>query len=169
MFYFNIFLYTELPNIRPLVVSIWCGPTKPNNLTEFLKPFVNELKEVLRYGITENGHHINISIRCFLCDTPARSFLKGIVSFNHKYGCQKCLTKGVFYKKANRMSFTEIDAELRTDNNFRNPNANNEAEVLHHKEFSILEELPINMIDSFVVSDPLHLIELGIMKKYVLV
>lgn len=66
------------------------------------------------------------------------------------------------------MSFPQIQVDLRTDYNFRNPNEANEAEMLHHKEYSILQQLPIDMIDCFVVSDPLHLLELGIMKKYAL-
>lgn len=65
------------------------------------------------------------------------------------------------------MSFPSVENYLRTDHNFRNPNEDNDAEVNHHKQYSILEELPIDMITSFVTSDPLHLFEIGIMKKYV--
>lgn len=53
----------------------------------------------------------------------------------------------------------------RTDISFRNPKEENKVEVEHHKEYTPLQELPIDMIKSFPVSDPLHLLELGIMKK----
>lgn len=64
------------------------------------------------------------------------------------------------------MSFPRVGEQLRTDQNFRFPEEDNEAEARHHKEYSILQELPIDMITSFSTSDPLHLLELGIMKKY---
>ena len=37
---------------------------------------------------------------------------------------------------------------------------------LHHKCTSPLEELEIDMVEDFPVSDSLHLIDLGIMKRY---
>lgn len=89
----------------------------------------------------------------------------GIVSFNSKFGCQKCLTKGTYFMEARRMSFPRLDSNPRTNYNFRNPEAENEAEVKHHKEYSILQELPIDMILDFPTSDPLHLLELGIINK----
>lgn len=59
------------------------------------------------------------------------------------------------------MSFPNISAERRTDKMFRNRD-----QPQHHKnEKSLFEELPIDMISSFPTSDPLHLLELGIMKK----
>lgn len=64
------------------------------------------------------------------------------------------------------MSFPRVD-QLRTDHNFRFPQRGNDAETNHHKEYSILQELPIDMISSFPTSDPLHLLELGIMKTYI--
>lgn len=64
------------------------------------------------------------------------------------------------------MSFPRV-GERRTDNNFRFPQKDVDSEEKHHKEYSILQELPIDMVTSFSTSDPLHLLELGIMKKYV--
>lgn len=58
------------------------------------------------------------------------------------------------------MSFPDIGALERTDKTFRdrdNPE--------HHKITSLMEELPIDMISAFPTSDPLHLLELGVMKK----
>lgn len=94
-------------------------------------------------------------------------FIIGIVNFNHRFGCQKCLTEGVYSRKSHRMSFPRVGDGLRTNQNFRYPQDDNEAEVRHHKEYSILQELPIDMVLDFTTSDPLHLLELGIMKKYV--
>lgn len=63
------------------------------------------------------------------------------------------------------MSFPRTEAELRTDYNFRNPERGNAAQENHHKEYSIFQELPVDMVLDFVTSDPLHLLELGLMKK----
>lgn len=68
-----------MPEIQPMVVAIWCGPTsKPSNCNEYLRKFVTELNELLEQGLLINDHHINVSFRCFLCDTPARAFIKGM-------------------------------------------------------------------------------------------
>lgn len=85
---------------------------------------------------------------------------KGVVNFNHKHGCQKCVATGTYHKIAHRMSFSTIDAMLRTDTSFRNRDHPD-----HHKDYSILEELPIDMIKDIPVSDPLHLLDHGVMRK----
>lgn len=87
----------------------------------------------------------------------------GIVNFNHTCGCQKCETQGKFFKKEHRMSYANLDAPRRTDGSFRC-----RQDALHHKEYSIIEQQPIDMVKDFTVSDPLHLFDLGIMKKCIL-
>lgn len=62
-----------------MVLSIWCGKRKPNNLNSFLKPFVDELKQILSNGIIVNGFQIKLLLRAFICDSPARSFIKGSI------------------------------------------------------------------------------------------
>lgn len=69
-----------MPHIQPMVIAIWCGPySKLTNLNDFLQPFVNEMSEILSDGIIVNDHHISVKFRCFICDTPARSFIKGSI------------------------------------------------------------------------------------------
>lgn len=61
-----------------MIISIWCGEQKPNNLTGYLEPFVVELEKLLEEGIDNvNGHHISITFRCCICDSPARALIKG--------------------------------------------------------------------------------------------
>lgn len=62
------------------------------------------------------------------------------------------------------MSFPHTCEEKRTDTSYRN-----RANPGHHREFSIIEELPIDMVKDFITSDSLHLFHLGIMKKLLLV
>lgn len=58
------------------------------------------------------------------------------------------------------MSFLSTNDAKRTDFSFRN-----RLDPLHHKSASILEQLPVDMVADFVTSDPLHLLELGVMKR----
>lgn len=58
------------------------------------------------------------------------------------------------------MSFPDLNAALRTDESFRQRLQPN-----HHKERSLLESLPIDMVDDVIVADSLHLIEHGVTKK----
>lgn len=76
-------------------------------------------------------------------------------------GCQKCTISGQRIK--NRMSFHRTGCEKRSDLEFRNRQI-----PAHHREYSILEQLPIDMVDDFVTSDDLHLLHLGLMKKCLL-
>lgn len=69
--------YSELPQIQPMCIAIWCGNTKPSDINDYLKQFVEELDHLLINHIDVNGHRITIRIRCFICDTPARALLKG--------------------------------------------------------------------------------------------
>lgn len=58
------------------------------------------------------------------------------------------------------MSFPDIDAARRTDASFRN-----RTQEGHHKCYSKMEDLGIDMIISFPVSDLLHLIDSGVVKN----
>lgn len=66
----------EFPHIRPFTVAVWSGEGKPL-INEFLRQFVDELQSILSVGVAVNGHLLTIKIKCFICDTPARSYLKG--------------------------------------------------------------------------------------------
>lgn len=71
----------ELPKISPFVVGIWCGESKPI-LDEYIERFVEEMTSILNNGIAINGHRVNIRFGLIICDTPARSLMKGLNSFS---------------------------------------------------------------------------------------
>lgn len=58
------------------------------------------------------------------------------------------------------MSYPYIDCSRRTDASFRD-----RVDRDHHQKYSCLELLPIDMISDFVIADPLHLLELGMMRR----
>lgn len=144
-----------------MVLGIWCGEGKAP-LKEYLHPLVSELKELIANGIQINNFNMKIKFGRCICDTPARSYIKGVVGFNHTNGCQKCLAQGEYSNIAHRMSFKCIDAPKRTDESFRK-----RSDPPHHKEISQtpFEELNIDMITSFPIADDLHLLHLGVTKK----
>ncbi|KAB0803680.1 hypothetical protein PPYR_00650 [Photinus pyralis] len=151
----------SISNLQPMVVGIYCGTTKPPSVKEFMTPFVDELKHLLKNGISVSKQHWTISIRCFICDTPARAFVKGVVNFNAYSGCTRCTVVGEYSHESHRMSFPRTDLPRRTNNSFRE-----RTDPDHHKEDSTpLEDLPIDMIKDFPVGDSLHLLHLGIMKR----
>lgn len=68
-----------MPEIAPMTIAIFYGKGKPNNLDSFLNQLVEELIDVINNGILINNHKIIVKLRCFICDSPARAFLKGII------------------------------------------------------------------------------------------
>lgn len=188
-------MISEMPRVEPIVIAIWCGNGKPTVLNDFLDPFVNELSDILQNQIVINNYRITVSIRCFICDTPARSYIKGIflilnihenqiksihtiywqifcrvgtIGHNSYHGCQKCMVQGVWSRAKSKMCYPRIavteherEVELRTDERFRI-----RYQQEHHQEHSNLENLPIDMVRAFPTSDSLHLLDLGLMKRY---
>ncbi|EAT45714.1 AAEL003021-PA [Aedes aegypti] len=150
----------EYPSIAPFTVGIYYGNGKPKDINQFMSPFIEELVNLLRLGVTINGYQLNLRIRCFICDTPARSFVKAVISFNGKYGCLKCTTKGRYSMLTRTMTYPELTAPLRTDEKFRSMEYSN-----HRRGQTPLMQLPIDMIQDIIVGDSLHLLELGVMKK----
>lgn len=68
----------EFPECQPIVIGIYCGTTKPLCLNEYLRPFVDDLKSIVENGIQLNEQvNVQVRINCFVCDTPARSYIKG--------------------------------------------------------------------------------------------
>lgn len=84
-----------------------------------------------------------------------KTYLLGTVNCGHTFGCQKCEVKGEKLKTSG-MSFSNLDAPLRTNETFRQKKQHS-----HHKYDSPLEELDIDMVKTFTISDPLHLLHQG--------
>lgn len=71
---FDIF---ECPKISPMVVGIYCGASKISDIGTYFSPVVDELEDILANGLHINSHKITVALRCFVCDSPARAFVKG--------------------------------------------------------------------------------------------
>lgn len=67
-----------MPQFEPMIIGLFYGKSKPGRIEEFLERFVDDMEVLLRNGLIINGCKLTVKIRAFICDSPARSFLKGI-------------------------------------------------------------------------------------------
>lgn len=79
-----LFNIQEFSMIRPMAIGIFYGDSKPDNAIEYLTPFVREMKQIIEQGLEINGFKLSIRIRCFICDSPARAFIKGNTYFEYR-------------------------------------------------------------------------------------
>ncbi|XP_031639559.1 uncharacterized protein LOC116351578, partial [Contarinia nasturtii] len=147
-----------LSNIEPFAAAVWYGEGKPSCVNEYLSKFVEEINNLTLNGMEIKGYFFSIKVRCIIADTPARVFLKGVRNFNHHAGCQRCITRGKSIR--NTMSFPILNSPLRTDADFRS-----RSDPAHHLKYSVIEEiLNFDLIFDMPLSDPLHLLDIGVMK-----
>lgn len=106
------------PNIyKPFPVAVYCGDEKPQSVQRYFDEFIEELNSLMQTGIIIDNRKFIVSVKAFICDTPARSFLKCIVGHGVYWACERCLIKGQQYM--NRRIYPTC-GELRTNKSFRN-------------------------------------------------
>lgn len=141
-------------------IGLYSGAAKPTNLQDYLNEFIQDLKSVLKEGIQYNGVHFKVATPdAFICDAPARAFLKCVKGHTGYYSCERCTQKGTHVNR--RMTFPEISAEHRTDEAFRNMVYEG-----HQLGVSPLNELGVGLVSGFVL-DYMHLVCLGVMRKLI--
>jgi len=144
--------YTE-----PFIIGVYHGFQKPKCCNTFMKYFKDDCLEIFRTGIVEYDKKITVRLNVFICDAPAKAFIKGIKGHNAYFGCGNCVQEGDYIE--NRVTFPEINATLRSDESFKL-----KQQEEYHKMISNLEDLNIGMITQFPI-DYMHLVLLGMMKK----
>lgn len=137
-------------------IGVYHGYKKPENFSNFLTPFTNELK-LLMENYAYKDIPVKIEIGAFICDAPARAACTGSKGHNGYYGCGRCSQNGEFINY--RMTFPDFDAPLRTNLSFRN--RENEE---HHLHTTPLESLNLDMVRQFPL-EYLHTVCLGAVKK----
>ncbi|KAB0803122.1 hypothetical protein PPYR_00092 [Photinus pyralis] len=141
----------------PFPIGIFEGNTKPDDVNQFLKKFVDETNTILQSGIILDHKTIVVKLHAIVCDAPAKAYVCGIKNHTGYFGCPKCIQQGEFIE--NRVVFTETSSSERTDASFKN-----RIHPEHHRETTALEKLPIGMV-SQVGLDYMHLVCLGVMKR----
>lgn len=94
-------------------MAIYCGKSKPKDVNEFLIQFINELNELLENGVVIDDVFYEIAVHSFICDRPARAYVKGIKGHGGYSSCERCQIVGYSYHKT--MIFPHLDQPERTD------------------------------------------------------
>ncbi len=148
----------------PLMVALYYGKEKPRSLSSYLQRFTDEYLVLQQNGFYVHGVHVTLSLRCFICDAPARSFIKCTISHNGKHGCERCCIVGKSVNK--RVVFVAEKFEDcfndRTNDEFRSGKYNGK----HVKTVSPLQQFSQLDIVRDIVLDPMHLIYLGVCRRY---
>ncbi|KAG4073668.1 hypothetical protein HA402_000892 [Bradysia odoriphaga] len=116
--------------------------------------FIDSLRSVssqMKHGRPTLNFRLILNLRA---TRKIRFGCKTVKGVNGYFGCDVCVTEGANIN--NRIAFLELDATLCTDQDFRE----RKYDDYHHMD-SILELLPIDMIDAFP-HDYLHSVLLGV-------
>ncbi|XP_046590220.1 uncharacterized protein LOC124293415 [Neodiprion lecontei] len=144
---------------EPVPVAIYAGSTKPKRVDEFLDEFIEEMNQLSANGIDINGRLFQVKIQSFICDTPARSFLKCVKGHTGYYACERCTVRGC--RPGRSTVFPDADCPERSAEDF-----NRQRQREHHNSVSPLLRLrpAVNLVLLFIL-DFLHLACHGVMKK----
>lgn len=149
-----------IPYNNVFIIGVYYGHEKPANPNDFLKDFVDEATDMCENGININGCNIQCRLQALICDAPAKAFVLCVKGHTGYSSCTKCQTEGQY--TGNRICFPQIDAQLRTDDDFIRKTDDN-----YHKAditCSLLQIPHFNPVTN-VPLDYMHLMCLGIMRK----
>ena len=103
---------------------------------------------------------IEFHILCFVCDAPAKAFMKNVKLCTGYYGCDRCVQRGEWYQK---VTYQDTEVVARSDDSFRQ-----QTQGEHHHGSTPLLDLPINMISACPI-DCTHQVCLGVMNWVLLI
>lgn len=156
--------FPDVPSLSPILVGAYVGYHDPGCINNFLTEFIDEMEAILQNGAEITPHLIRkpISIRAFICDSPARSFLCGVLGHQSNFGCSKCHQRCVWIN--GKKTYLTTRGEARTDASFKD-----RMHMIHHQpqfqhEQTLLETLNVGMV-SQVLLDPMHLLDEGVMAR----
>ncbi|XP_032786347.2 uncharacterized protein LOC116923900 [Daphnia magna] len=142
----------HLPFIKespPFPIGVFHANSKPTNSNAFLLDLIEEADSLHERGFFFREKYFSVLIKSFICDAPARAMILCIKGHSsERYGCARCI------------GFGRNLGQLRTNDSFREKQC-----VLHHHCRSILENLHYLDMVKDVPLDPMHLLDLGVMKK----
>ena len=145
---------------EPWTVSVFEGPSKPPCIHEYLRLFLIEMADLMENGINVDNAHYSVELDSIIADAPARSFLKGIINHGAYGSCERCPNKGALSTK-HTVIWPEAISERRTDKSFRD-----QEDRLHHLRRCLFEALSVDIISLFPL-DPMHMVDLGVVKRFV--
>jgi hypothetical protein len=140
------------------IAGAFYGISKPSNLADFLSQASAELSNLLQYGLVINHIEYVFHIFAFVCDSPARSFIKGTKYCTGYHSCDYCTIRGEHINR--KVVFLECDCPKRTDAAFAAG-----IDVEHHNYASPLTQvMGLGMVSRFP-PEPMHCCYLGVVKR----
>ena len=91
----------------PFVIGMFGGHQKPGTVVEYLCDFVEECRLLEQNGILLGESVLGFKIHSFLCDAPARAFVRNTKGHTGYYGCDRRVQSG---KWLNKMTYPETSA-----------------------------------------------------------
>jgi len=155
----------NVPQLKNIVfpVGIYYGMQKPNNIFDFLNPFIDELVDLMKRGIIiELGNKVSVKLIGLCCDAPAKKDLLGIKGHGGYNSCTKCTVHGRTIER--RRTFTDLDCPMRTNNDFINW-----VDVNFRQSDTPLVRIPDFDFVKSIILDYMHLVCLGVMRTMLLI
>jgi len=76
-----------------LVAGIYVGNSKPHDPNSYFEEFVKELKELIEEGTDFHDRILQVKVRAFIFDAPARAFILGVKHHSGFYSCNQCVQR----------------------------------------------------------------------------
>ena len=129
---------------RPFIVALFCGKQKPDSVTNFHEDFLADYTNLSSTGVNYHDKVFSVCIKTFICDAPARAFLKSIKGHTGYFSCERCCIRGSWN---GRVVFnTDEKFPLRKDEDFSEMKYKD-----HQIQKSPLVDVGINCVSSFVL------------------
>lgn len=144
----------------PFIVALYCGDSKPDSIDRFLDDFINESALLTEQGIVIDNIRFSVRIEAFVCDTPARAFIKCCKAHTAFYACERCEVRGKTMNQ--KRVYSNINMRRRTKQSFAEKH-----QPQHHTSDTTTPLLRIVDFDPVrgVVLDYMHLLCCGVMKS----
>ena len=80
---------------KPVLVGLFCGETKPSNLSEYFRDLDQDLTNCAN-EVLFREKMFTFKVSNSICDAPARAFVKAVKGHNAYHGCDKCTQAGEY-------------------------------------------------------------------------
>lgn len=147
---------------RPALVALYCGNTKPDSVEKFLEDFLEEYEQLCENGFVFAGKRVLVRIAAFICDAPARSFIKCIKGHTGYYSCERCEIKGTWESHVLILDSAQPCNE-RSDEKFNQEQYKDS----HQLGKSPLIQYGISCVKGFPL-DYMHMVCLGVTRRMLL-
>jgi len=153
----------NIPKKIVFLVGLYYGTEKPHDSNDFLLDFVQDANNLTINGIILNKVNIKVSIKLFICDAPAKSYVLKVKSHAGFSSCTRCTIEGEYINNRVAFPYLENQSTKRTHEHYLQMYD----EDYHHisNQMSILTQIDgFNSVYMFSI-DYMHLVCLGVTKK----